>query len=158
MRRLPVSLLLLCATLLPAAGVDVQLTVSLVNPGTPVLVFPAQVQAAVGVPFSLDPGLVNGPATFFATGLPPGLSIDPATGVISGTPTTPGNFEVTVTATNADGSSTWQLAILVHSGVGGTTNDQFGQHGFSGHCGAGRGLATLFILLPFALGLGRRRG
>lgn len=39
-------------------------------------------------------------ATFSATGLPDGLSIDPDTGTISGTPTTAGVYKVTVTADN----------------------------------------------------------
>jgi hypothetical protein len=39
-----------------------------------------------------------------ATGLPPGLSIHAVSGVISGTPTTPGFYSVTITATNSYGS------------------------------------------------------
>ena len=43
--------------------------------------------------------------TFSATGLPAGLSIDPATGTISGTPSTPGTSTVTVTASDGNGGS-----------------------------------------------------
>ena len=156
MNRLAV-ILLLCAALLPAAGVDVQLTVSLVNPGAPVLTLPNQAQAGVGLPFSLTPGLVNGPATFTASGLPPGLTINPTTGVISGVPTTAGTFQVTVTATNANGVSAWQLAIVVHSGIAGTVQGPFNNYSSGVGCGAGRGLASMLILLALGLGLGQRR-
>lgn len=158
MNRLAI-ILLLCTALLPAAGVDVQLTVSLVNPGTPVLTIPNQAQAGVGLPFSLAPGLVNGPATFTASGLPPRLAINPTTGVISGVPTTAGTFQVTVTASNANGVSAWQLAIVVHSGIAGTVQGPFNNYssGVGVGCGAGRGLASMLILLAFGLGLGQRR-
>ena len=43
----------------------------------------------------------NTPYTYSATGLPPGLSINPSSGVLSGTPTQGGTFSVAVTATDS---------------------------------------------------------
>ena len=56
--------------------------------------------------------------TYTDTGLPPGLAINPATGLISGTPTTPGSYPVTVTATDtvketATIGFTWTIGNLV---------------------------------------------
>ena len=45
--------------------------------------------------------------------LPPGLSFDPASGEISGTPTASGTFNFTVTATNAAGSASKALSIAI---------------------------------------------
>lgn len=65
--------------------------------------------------------------TYNASGLPGGVSIDPATGAISGTPTTPGTFSVAVAATDPSGATgetffTWTvvapLQVRVHNGAG----------------------------------------
>ena|GEM_PF-767400 len=56
----------------------------------------------------------GGTITFNATGLPPGLSIDPATGAIKGTPTADGTFTVAVTATGAtSGSAAANYTIVI---------------------------------------------
>lgn len=57
-------------------------------------------------------------ASFTATGLPSGMSIDATSGVISGTlPATPGAFPVSITATAGGPSSTQSFYWRVYSGV-----------------------------------------
>lgn len=47
----------------------------------------------------------NSPTLYTASNLPPGLVLDRTTGVISGTPRVAGSYNVTISASNADGSS-----------------------------------------------------
>lgn len=76
--------------------------------------------AAIGVPFTYDPQLQPGspPATVTASGLPAWLSIDPATGVLAGTPTAGvGAVEVTLTASNGvEPDAVLELTIDVVAG------------------------------------------
>ncbi len=70
--------------------------------------------------------------TYSATGLPAGLSINSATGLISGTPTTAGSYSSTVTArdsTGASGSTTFGWTIST-SGGGGCSGQKFTNPGF----------------------------
>ena len=83
----------------------------------PVITKPANQTTTVGSLVSLalvasDPD--GGAVTFAATGLPTGLAINPATGVISGTPTLAQSQTVTVTVTDNEGakattSFTWTI-------------------------------------------------
>ena len=56
-----------------------------------------------------------GPITFaiVSGSLPPGLTLDPATGVISGTPTTDGAYTFTVEATNEYGTDSAEYMIVI---------------------------------------------
>lgn len=74
-------------------GVSVTYTVGTIEVGT-----------AVSVPVTATDSAAGQTFTFSATGLPPGLSINPASGVVSGSTTSEGDFEVTITATDSGGS------------------------------------------------------
>ncbi len=91
-----------------AAAVTVTVNNAPVN-RAPGLTQPANQTTAEGAAASLtltasDPN--GNPITFSATGLPSGLSINPATGVISGTPSYTSAGVYSVTATVSDGSLT----------------------------------------------------
>lgn len=47
----------------------------------------------------------NGPTSYSASNLPPGLAINPATGAITGTATTAGSYSSTISATNRGGTT-----------------------------------------------------
>ncbi len=80
---------------------------------SPVIDSPGIASATAFSSFSYQITATNNPASFSATGLPEGLACDPATGWISGTPTLPGNYLATLTASNADGDGTATLSLSV---------------------------------------------
>jgi len=55
----------------------------------------------------------NSPTSYSAAGLPTGLSCATGTGVISGTPTQTGTFNVTIRATNASGTGSSSFSLTV---------------------------------------------
>lgn len=78
---------------------DQDVTVLRTSSGEPIIVTPSLPVGSAGTGYSapLDARFGSGTYAFSAEGLPSGLSIDPATGVISGSPDAAGTSTVTVT-------------------------------------------------------------
>jgi len=86
------------------------------NINLPVVTSSSAVTASTSTPFSYQIVATNDPTTYGAANLPPGLSINTGTGLISGTPTTTGSYSVTVTTANSYGSDTTILDFTVNAG------------------------------------------
>jgi len=71
------------------------------------------VTSAAGASFAFTVTATASPTLFVATGLPPGLSINSSTGIITGTPTTPGTYTVGLKVSNAGGIATSTLTITI---------------------------------------------
>ena len=86
-------------------------------PPTPAITSPATATGMNGVAFSYVIAATNNPTSFGATGMPPGLTVSGATGIISGTPTQSGTFPATISAINANGTGSAALSITILSGT-----------------------------------------
>jgi hypothetical protein len=70
--------------------------------------------AIVGGGYLLQINIQNAPVTFTVTGMPPGLTLNQNTGVISGRPTKAGAYRVIVKAKNAAGAAPTVLDFMIH--------------------------------------------
>lgn len=89
--------------------VDVVCAPITVTPGA----FPDAAQFIAYAPLDFNASGAPTAVTFSATGLPSGLVIDPATGIVSGTPSVSGTFPVTVRATDTAGCAGLLFASLL---------------------------------------------
>jgi rhamnogalacturonan endolyase len=80
--------------------------------GTPVITSATSAGGMFGVPFLYTITATNVPTSFSAAGLPAGLALDPATGMISGSPVA-GTFTVTLGATNLAGTGSATLILTI---------------------------------------------
>lgn len=89
--------------------------VTMLDEAPPEITTTALPAGAVGVAYSFTPAVVGTVSlTWSATGLPPGLSINSATGRISGTPSAAGLFNAAVTASSAEfGADTLNTTLTI---------------------------------------------
>jgi hypothetical protein len=78
----------------------------------PIITSPSSVTGTLGAPFSFTITASGSPTSYTAFNLPPGLSLNPLTGEITGTPTRATTTFVTLGATNAAGTGTAVLMIV----------------------------------------------
>ena len=96
---------------------NVTLTVNSAS-GVPAITSATTASGTVGSSFSYQITASNSPASYSATGLPSGLSVNTGSGLISGTPTAAGTSSVTVNATNSSGTGSAVVTLTIGSSTG----------------------------------------
>ena len=140
---------------LNAAGTEHATLTLTVNPvpAAPVITSPLTATAFVGQPFSYQITASGSPTSFNAEGNMPGLSVSFLTGILSGTFSTPGSYDLDLRATNASGTDHRTLTLLV------TTPDSYtawvlgyGLGGDAANMASDPDVDGLVNLLEYALG------
>ena len=101
-----------------AAGTGVSSLVLSVAPLPPPAITSAgTASVSLGQPFAYQITASGNPTSYGASGLPPGLSVNTATGLISGTSFAQGLYTVSLAGTNASGSGVGVLILSVTTDV-----------------------------------------
>lgn len=96
-----------------ATGSDTKILVFVIAAGVPVITSPATTTGTTGQAFDYQITATNSPTAYGATDLPPGLSVDMASGLISGIPTQGGIYAASLTAENNVATATKSLTITI---------------------------------------------
>jgi sugar lactone lactonase YvrE/PKD repeat protein len=83
----------------------------------PAITSATSASGTVDTAFSYTITASNWPTSYNAMGLPPWATVNTGTGAISGTPTTAGTTNITISATNAGGTGTATLTITINAQV-----------------------------------------
>src|SRR5262245_65624600 len=82
-------------------------------PAPSAVIGPLTAVAFLNQPFSFTVAGANTPTTLSATPMPPGLSFNPANGLLNGTPTLAGDFQIMLSSSNAAGAGSSILYLQV---------------------------------------------
>lgn len=145
----------------PSTPVVVTLTVNAPLLGAPVITSTSTSSGQLGSSFTYQILASNSPTSFAAMSLPPGLGLNPTTGVISGTPTSLGNTVSTISAINTTGTGSASLIIDIQPvpivvPPGGSPPSSSGG-GSGGGCGLGSLAAMAMLLGLWLISLRRLR-
>ena len=98
---------------LPASSVTSFVATGTLIAGVPAITSALTASGKVGSAFTYQVTATNAPTSYRATGLPAGLAVDTATGLITGIPTAVGVAMVTLNATSGGGTSTAALTLTI---------------------------------------------
>jgi len=96
-----------------AGGTGTQAFTLTVNPPAPVITSATNTVCVAGSPLNFQITATNSPTSYSVTGnLPPGISLNTSTGVLSGTTSQQGTYPLTLGATNVTGTGTQTFYLV----------------------------------------------
>jgi hypothetical protein len=140
-----------------AGGTGTATLVLAINPAAPIISSALTAAGIIGSVFSYQITASNSPTSFNASGLPIGLTINTATGAITGTPTTSATSPVIISAINAGGTGSASLTVTIAASNGAASPSSSGSGSSGGGCGLGSGIASLIGMTLSAMLLLIRR-
>lgn len=95
------------------AGTAMTINFKVIDQKLPALTSSLSTSSTMGSSFTYLITAAENPTSYGAKGLPPGLNLNSTSGLISGTPTTYGNFSVTISASNSAGTTTGNMNLTI---------------------------------------------